>query len=79
VGTNNDKLLFAFVDDLLDHQSPVAAILPMNRQAEIVQNAFPATLPATVHVAGVRGSCPLAVLPDENWSRKAVERSRQSG
>ncbi len=78
---NKDKLLFALVDDLLDHQSPVC-YLADGRQAEIVQNAF-------LHFAGERYTLLAFVvmpshhhwlfLPDENWSREVVERSHHSG
>jgi len=78
---NKDKLLFVLVDDLLDHHSPVRHLAD-DRQAEIVQNAF-------LHFAGERYTLLAFVvmpshhhwlfLPEENWSRRAVERSRQSG
>jgi REP element-mobilizing transposase RayT len=77
---HKDKLVFALVDDLLDHQSAVRHLAD-DRQAEIVQNAF-------LHFAGQRYTLLAFVvmpshhhwlfLPDENWSRQAVELSRQS-
>lgn len=76
-----DKLLFAMVDNLLDHESP-AFHLADERQAEIVQNAF-------LHLAGERYTLLAFVvmpshyhwlfLPDDKWSCEAVERLRQSG
>jgi REP element-mobilizing transposase RayT len=74
------KLLFAFVDKLLDHGSPVTHLTD-DRQAEIVQNAF-------LHFAGERYKLFAFVvmpshhhwlfLPDERWSVEAVQRSRES-
>jgi REP element-mobilizing transposase RayT len=73
-------LLFALVDELLDHHSPVCHLAD-DRQAEIVENAF-------LHFAGRRYTLLAFVvmpshhhwlfLPDEDWARRAVERSRQS-
>ncbi|HEY6565527.1 MAG TPA: hypothetical protein VIY86_13645 [Pirellulaceae bacterium] len=73
------KLLFALVDDLLDHQSPVQHLAD-ERQAEMVQNSF-------LHFAGERYKLFAFVvmpshhhwlfLPDEAWSLEAVRRSRQ--
>jgi len=73
------KLLFAFVDKLLDGQSPVRH-LEDERQAEIVQYAF-------LHFAGKRYKLLAFVvmpshhhwlfLPDEAWAIEAVQRVRQ--
>jgi REP element-mobilizing transposase RayT len=72
------KLLFAFVDKLLDGESPVRH-LEDERQAEIVQNAF-------LHFAGERYKLLAFVvmpshhhwlfLPDEAWAVKAVRKAR---
>lgn len=71
------KLLFALVDDLLDHQSPVQHLAD-ERQAEIVQNAFR-------HFAGIRYQLLAFVvmpshhhwlfLPDEKWFLEAIQSS----
>jgi len=71
------KLLFALVDDLLDHHSPVQHLAD-ERLAEIVQDAF-------LHFAGERYTLLAFVvmpshhhwlfLPDEKWSVEAVQRS----
>lgn len=72
------KLLFAFIDKLLDRESPVRH-LEDERQAEIVQNAF-------LHFAGERYKLLAFVvmpshhhwlfLPDETWATKAVQKAR---
>lgn len=77
---HKDKLVFAMVDELLDQQSPVKHLAD-ERQAEIVQNAF-------LHFAGERYTLLAFVvmpshhhwlfLPDEKWSREAVQRSGES-
>ena len=77
---HKDKLLFALVDDLLDQQSPVKHLAD-ERQAEIVQNAF-------LHFAGERYTLLAFVvmpshhhwlfLPNENWSREALQQSSES-
>ncbi len=77
---HKDKLHFALVDDLLDQQSPVKHLAD-ERQAEIIQNAF-------LHFAGERYTLLAFVvmpshhhwlfLPNENWSREAVQRSPES-
>jgi len=74
------KSLFAFVDDLLDHESAVRH-LEDGAQAEIVQNAF-------LHFANERYKLLAFVvmpshhhwlfLPDEAWAIEAVRRSRDS-
>jgi len=74
------KLLFAFVDKLLDHESPVR-FLEDNAQAEIVQNAF-------LHFADERYQLLAFVvmpshhhwlfLPNEAWATEAVVRSRDA-
>ena len=74
------KLLFAFVDNLLDHESAVRH-LEDDAQAEIVQNAF-------LHFANERYKLLAFVvmpshhhwlfLPDESWAIEAVRRSRDS-
>lgn len=76
---DKDKLVFALVDDLLDQHSPVSHLRD-GRQAEIVQNAF-------LHFAGERYKLLAFVvmpshhhwlfLPDENWSREAVQQSAE--
>lgn len=75
------KLVFAMVDDLLDHRSPVRH-LEDPQQAAIVQDAF-------LHFAGERYTLFAFVvmpshhhwlfLPDEQWSLNAVMRSRELG
>ena len=77
---HKDKLVFALVDDLLDHHSPVQH-LSDQRQARIVQDAF-------LHFAGERYTLLAFVvmpshhhwlfLPDENWAVEAVQRSIRS-
>ena len=74
------KLLFAFVDDLLDGQTPVQHLAD-DRQAEIVQNAF-------LHFANQRYRLLAFVvmpshhhwlfLPDESWSLAAVQEARRN-
>ena len=75
------KLVFRLVDELLDHQSPVRH-LEDERQAKIIQDAF-------LHFANERYALLAFVvmpshhhwlfLPDEEWSRSAVERSLAKG
>ena len=79
--TRKQKLLFAFVDELLDRQSPVEHLRD-DRQAEIVQNAL-------LHFAGERYTLLAFVvmpshhhwlfLPDETWAVEAVQRSIRAG
>ncbi len=74
------KLLFALVDDLLDHHSPMQHLAD-ERQAQIVQDAF-------LHFAGERYTLLAFVvmpshhhwlfLPDERWAVEAVQRSIRS-
>ena len=74
------KLMFAFVDNLLDHESAVRH-LEDDSQAEIVQNSF-------LHFANDRYKLLAFVvmpshhhwlfLPDEAWAIEAVNRSRDS-
>jgi putative transposase len=69
------KLVFAFIDDLLDSQTPVSHLAD-DRQAEIVQNAF-------LHFANVRYRLLAFVvmpshhhwlfLPEESWSLATVQ------
>jgi putative transposase len=76
-----DKLLFALVDDLLDHHSSVQHLAD-ERLAKIVQNAF-------LHFAGQRYTLLAFVvmpshhhwlfLPDERWAVEALRRSAGSG
>lgn len=76
-----NKLLFAFVDELLDNHSPVSH-LSDERQARIVQEAF-------LHFAGERYALLAFVVmpshhhwlfrPDERWSRAVVDRARRPG
>jgi len=73
------KLLFGFVDKLLDGSSPIRH-LEDERQAEIVQNAF-------LHFEGERYKLFAFVvmpshhhwlfLPDETWAIDAVQKARQ--
>ena len=75
------KLLFVFVDDLLDGETPVAH-LKDEQQAEIVQNAFLqfaderyrllafVVMPSHHH---------WLFLPDEDWSVAAVKKANESG
>ena len=75
------KLAFAFVDKLLDQESPVTH-LEDPRQAEIVQNAF-------LHFADQRYRLLAFVVmpshhhwvfvPDEEWSAFAVRQTRAQG
>jgi putative transposase len=75
------KLLFAFVDDLLDQKSPVEHLRD-ERQAAIVQNAFP-------RFAGERYTLLAFVvmpshhhwmfLPNPDWAVKAVQESVRAG
>lgn len=76
------KLLFAFVDKILDGESPVRH-LEDDRQAEIVQNAF-------LHFSGQRYKLLAYVvmpshhhwlfLPDQAWAVEAARKARiQSG
>ena len=75
---NKSKLVFALVDDMLDHQSGVRHLAD-DRQAEIVHNAV-------LHFAGERYTLLAFVvmpshhhwlfLPDEAWSRQVVARGR---
>ena len=76
---NKQKLVFKFVDDLLDHQSPVTHLRD-DRQANTVQDAF-------LHFAGERYTLLAFVVmpshhhwlfhPDEEWAYEAAERGRQ--
>ena len=76
---HRQKLLFGFVDQLLDGESPVCH-LKDERQAAIVQNAF-------LHFADERYRLLAFVvmpshhhwlfLPDEAWSVAAVARARK--
>jgi putative transposase len=76
---HKQKLLFAFVDNLLDGRSPVRH-LEDERQAEIVQNAF-------LHFADVRYKLLAWVvmpshhhwlfLPCEKWATEVMQKSRQ--
>jgi hypothetical protein len=73
------KLLFTFVDKLLDGESPVRHLAD-DKQAEIVQNAF-------LHFANERYKLLAFVvmpshhhwlfLPDENWATQAVQQARK--
>jgi len=75
------KLLFAFIDQLLDHQSPVRHLAD-SRQAEIVQNAF-------LHFAVERYRLLAFVvmqshhhwlfIPNEIWATDVVQRSLETG
>ncbi len=72
------KLVFQFVDELLDFQSPVQHLADV-RQAKIVENAF-------LHFAGVRYRLLAYVvmpshhhwlfLPDEQWAMGAVSKTK---
>jgi REP element-mobilizing transposase RayT len=76
---HKQKLLFAFVDNLLDGESPVR-YLEDDRQAEIVQGAF-------LHFAGERYKLLAFVvmpshhhwlfLPNEQWAIEAVKQARE--
>ncbi len=78
---HKQKLLFGYVDKLLDGVSPVRHLAD-DRQAEIVQNAF-------LHFANERYRLLAFVvmpshhhwlfLPDEMWSIDAVKRARANG
>lgn len=75
------KLVFQFVDQLLDHRAPIQD-LKDPQQAQIVQDAF-------LHFAGERYSLLAFVvmpshhhwlfLPDESWSQTAVAESIAKG
>jgi REP element-mobilizing transposase RayT len=75
------KLIFKFVDSLLDHESPVTHLLDV-RQAKIVHDAF-------LHFAGERYALFAFVvmpshhhwlfLPSEEWAREQVRRLRETG
>jgi len=75
------KLVFAFIDDLLDNQS-AAKHLADERQAQIVQDAF-------LHFAATRYALLAFVVmpshhhwlfwPDEKWAIAAAEESRKAG
>ena len=75
------KLLFGFVDGLLDNESPVHS-LDDDRQAKIVVDAF-------LYFAGERYQLYAFVvmpshhhwvfLPDPDWSLKAVQESKRKG
>ena len=74
------KLIFKFVDDLLDHQSPVTHLLDL-RQANIVYDAF-------LHFAGERYALLAFVvmpshhhwlfLPNEDWAQAQDRRLRET-
>ena len=74
-----NKLAFAFVDNLLDHQNPVTHLAD-DRQAQIVADAF-------LHFAGVRYTLFAYVVmpshhhwlfqPIESWAIEAVKKSRK--
>jgi REP element-mobilizing transposase RayT len=76
---HKQKLLFAFVDNLLDGESPVR-YLEDDRQAEIVQGAF-------LHFAGERYKLLAFVvmpshhhwlfLPNEQWAIEAVKQASE--
>jgi putative transposase len=78
---NKSKLVFQFVDQLLDHQAPIRH-LEDPQQAQIVQDAF-------LHFADERYSLLAFVvmpshhhwlfIPDESWSLSAVAESIAKG
>lgn len=76
---HRSKLLFAFVDQLLDYQSPVRHLAD-DRQADIVRNAF-------LHFAGERYRLFAFVvmpshhhwlfLPKDDWANIALQKSTE--